>query len=176
MPFKPPAILHLSIHDLTRRSTRIILTPYPTYATFNSRPHKEVDVCQQRLSERIRNFQFTTSQGGRPYVSPSVAFVITFQFTTSQGGRPEHHSEQRNLQPFNSRPHKEVDRVLIPSCEQPRSFNSRPHKEVDYDRRKSNPSQFGFQFTTSQGGRPEEIMYTSQEHPFNSRPHKEVDV
>ena len=78
----------LSIHDLTRRSTRGCksrsqekssfnsrphkevdygdLSDVSDVETFNSRPHKEVDYSDMAFPKPVRNFQFTTSQGGRP--------------------------------------------------------------------------------------------------------------
>ena len=35
--------------------------------------------------------------------------LVFFQFTTSQGGRLYNHINSNNPDPFNSRPHKEVD-------------------------------------------------------------------
>ena len=58
-----------------------------TPATFNSRPHKEVDQVALAVAALRRYFQFTTSQGGR----------LPFRF----------HQIVRTS--FNSRPHKEVD-------------------------------------------------------------------
>ena len=54
----------LSIHDLTRRSTR---APCPRTPT--------------------KRFQFTTSHGGRPEGEPVSLEYLVFQFTTSHGGR-----------------------------------------------------------------------------------------
>ena len=54
--------------------------------------------------------------------------------------------------PFNSRPHKEVDTCLTRSQEQSDPFNSRPHKEVDAMMQRVRLGEI-FQFTTSQGGR-----------------------
>ncbi len=102
------------------------------FLPFNSRPHKEVDIFPKKILIVCIFFQFTTSQGGRRLQGNETRESHIFQFTTSQGGRPNmaidrHTSElfqfttsqggRRNsagcrdlLLPFNSRPHKEVDR------------------------------------------------------------------
>ena len=80
----------LSIHDLTRRSTksggsvsapsRLSIHDLTRRSTTSSEPHL-----------KTRDFQFTTSQGGRPLmILPSHTFPRS----------------------FNSRPHKEVDYLL----------------------------------------------------------------
>ena len=58
-------VIHLSIHDLTRRSTCMTLGRWDS-----------------------TTFQFTTSQGGRPSATGYKGASEAFQFTTSQGGRP----------------------------------------------------------------------------------------
>ena len=55
--------------------------------TFNSRPHKEVDVADSASKKPQIIFQFTTSQGGRPSQWDHPECREIFQFTTSQGGR-----------------------------------------------------------------------------------------
>ena len=99
---------HLSIHDLTRRST--------LFLCFHScAPGLSIhDLTRRSTCPNLNNFievffQFTTSQGGRLVYCGVRDVIAVFQFTTSQGGRrgvspgrPRHHS-------FNSRPHKEVD-------------------------------------------------------------------
>ena len=99
-----------------------------------------------------------------------------FQFTTSQGGRRLCLELEKQGKTFNSRPHKEVDRLIQVLLHQSdlsihdltrRStidralcinvmlpFNSRPHKEVDTRQSISSALNVLFQFTTSQGGRP----------------------
>ncbi len=121
---------YLSIHDLTRRSTEF----------FSS-------------AGRIYGFQFTTSQGGRRYWRTGAVFITIFQFMTSQGGRRLSAGHCGADQPFNSRPHKEVDRYPLHWVLRWNSFNSRPHKEVDC-------------FPKCSG---------TASYSFNSRPHKEVD-
>ena len=56
---------NLSIHDLTRRSTIFSLQKVYRIASFNSRPHKEVDGVTFSPIAFPNAFQFTTSQGGR---------------------------------------------------------------------------------------------------------------
>ena len=56
----------LSIHDLTRRSTNEQGYAHESRSSFNSRPHKEVDIIPKAYSAQKTTFQFTTSQGGRP--------------------------------------------------------------------------------------------------------------
>ena len=77
--------------------------------------------------------------------------------------------------PFNSRPHKEVDKKRECGCVYYQSFNSRPHKEVDCSRADTYNQDFPFQFTTSQGGRLRKDNSQFRLQSFNSRPHKEVD-
>ena len=124
----------LSTHDLTRRSTRLL--GIFLFMHFN--------------------FQLTTSHGGRP--SPralSRAGDCLFQLTTSHGGRlsilDEHH---HSGDPFNSRPHTEVDDLTSAILQSTWPFNSRPHTEVD---RRNDGRQI-------------------QTRSFNSRPHTEVDA
>ena len=56
----------LSTHDLTRRSTPSAIQRRSRAFSFNSRPHKEVDVTIVSTVWETINFQLTTSQGGRP--------------------------------------------------------------------------------------------------------------
>ena len=165
---------------------------------FNSRPHKEVDKPPLFFILKPSLFQLTTSQGGRQWgsIEKMITFIISthdltrrstkvciaslvfgsFQLTTSQGGRRRGCPSSGRETYFNSRPHKEVDR-LHTSAKRLRSyFNSRPHKEVDlllsscgcacngisthdltrrstYGNGKCSVSRI-FQLTTSQGGRP----------------------
>ena len=104
------AILHLSTHDLTQRSTRMkAVMKYPgslsthdltqrsttgsgmaecRLSSFNSRPHAEVD-----LTDFSHHF-----------------YTETFQLTTSRRGRPSWQPRLLHSSAFNSRPHAEVDR------------------------------------------------------------------
>ena len=58
----------LSTHDLTRRSTCSVLSSFPQFRPFNSRPHKEVDIYSGMNARETLTFQLTTSQGGRLYL------------------------------------------------------------------------------------------------------------
>ena len=121
-------------------------------------------------------FQLTTSQGGRQPLADATMKRIAFHLTTSQGGRHEpclcvvlfdilstHDLTRRSTpgrdirgsppDPFNSRPHKEVDKSVTPDLSAGDSFNSRPHKEVDYISVCIFHKIDVFQLTTSQGGR-----------------------
>ena len=77
----------LSIHDLTRRSTGPEHREPGNRISFNSRPHKEVD--SDEASYSIINLTFNS----RPHkevdsIKPSkTCLALSFQFTTSQGGR-----------------------------------------------------------------------------------------
>ena len=59
-------------------------------------------------------FQFTTSQGGRLHWRSLHSCVKIFQFTTSQGGRQNILYCVPCRTTFNSRPHKEVDVMIVP--------------------------------------------------------------
>ena len=189
---------NLSIHDLTRRSTSCVYHAVTGGFPFNSRPHKEVDISDVVNKIIATTFQFTTSQGGRHALNGLFLLDDTFQFTTSQGGRrlfatffdaafplSIHDLTRRSTQlrsmfrgvtsPFNSRPHKEVDRVNRLPIRLARPFNSRPHKEVDSTGMSPCRYILTFQFTTSQGGRHGIDTPTVSAVSFNSRPHKEVD-
>ena len=122
--------------------------------TFNSRPHKEVDVGDFFNNLPGPIFQFTTSQGGRRIRRGAEAKIMTFQFTTSQGGRHKHLkiSLKKKLFQFTTsqggrRLPDNLDPELIPlsihdltrrstglhgdNLIRLNPFNSRPHKEVD---------------------------------------------
>ena len=77
----------ISIHDLTRRSTWRLMGFSDDDYDFNSRPHKEVDMLSVFDLSLPYEFQFTTSQGGRPNTIDGLPVAVLFQFTTSQGGR-----------------------------------------------------------------------------------------
>ena len=169
--------MSLSIHDLTRRSTiRGTLSRFPN-STFNSRPHKEVDLAPYW---RRRPIQAFNSRPHKEVDKNSLVFLLRirsfnsrphkevdavgdlkkqikafFQFTTSQGGRRCGCNNNCGCGcSFNSRPHKEVDKRRIITEVLHQSFNSRPHKEVD----------------------DIHSHLKEQDDTFNSRPHKEVDV
>ena len=124
----------LSIHDLSRRSTRLPACTCLTAGSFNSRPLKEVDISPHYNQPAAFVFQFTTSQGGRLYCAPNLLHSRYFQFTTSQGGRRWSINATLSFRSFNSRPLKEVDTMFDHWSEGDRSFNSRPLKEVDIKR------------------------------------------
>ena len=56
----------ISTHDLARRSTMGFDREDDNLYHFNSRPRKEVDISFYPLYKKIKWFQLTTSQGGRP--------------------------------------------------------------------------------------------------------------
>ena len=188
----------LSIHDLTRRSTRKWCIHRVIFRPFNSRPHKEVDALGKATYDAHKTFNSRPHKEVDYTNHMSIYGFIIFQFTTSQGGRPCRGCRDPSVKPFNSRPHKEVDqydwlgKTLLPS------FNSRPHKEVDVNPDCDRAYQGAFQFTTSQGGRPYifgetflklslsihdltrrstvyKVRQPCIQGAFNSRPHKEVD-
>ena len=131
----------LSIHDLTRRST---LDTFSTY--------------------RLSDFQFTTSQGGRPG-KPRVRYRntgLSIHDLTRRSTIEENFKSFWNYLSIHDLTRRSTcvitDRSVVCS-----SFNSRPHKEVD-DIASSYPFQImTFQFTTSQGGRQEMIVNSSRE-------------
>ena len=103
---------HLSTHDLTWRST--CAPPWPVF-----------DGC---------DFQLTTSHGGRRCMhSRKEMGNKDFQLTTSHGGRQACRDMAQGIEPFNSRPHMEVDKQDVPLYPWLLTFNSRPHLEVDYN-------------------------------------------
>ena len=102
---------NLSIHDLTRRSTRSADRLRLSCRPFNSRPHKEVDKSQL-FSAKVRlAFQFTTSQGGRRFDMYNAHFNQNLSI---------HDLTRRSTLSFPQNPLAAI------------SFNSRPHKEVDH--------------------------------------------
>ena len=123
----------LSTHDLTWRSTYRVQMDINTF----------------------KDFQLTTSHGGRRHHT-ATAFSqfglsthdLTWRSTTVRFHR------LRFREPFNSRPHMEVDHLQWYNYARQRAFNSRPHMEVD-------------RFCLSK---------CSKFFPFNSRPHMEVDI
>ena len=146
----------LSIHDLTRRSTRLTPEDQSEARPFNSRPHKEVDPHFPPRNTAFNSFNSrphkeVDGENGQtsylhilsihdltrrstptflrqtPHLILSIhdltrrstqktarqAICTSFQFTTSQGGRRlSKGSSSRDSEPFNSRPHKEVDYIL----------------------------------------------------------------
>ena len=143
---------------------------------FNSRPRKEVDGKTEEEIKATREFQLTTSQGGRRNFFFDSATLHIFQLTTSQGGRllqllslpiPDLH--------FNSRPHKEVDVIAEKLYS---IINISTHdltRRSTMALRVTETSTDVFQLTTSRRGRLV-FAITPPVHPsFNSRPHEEVD-
>ena len=120
---------------------------------FNSRPHKEVDSSSEYICILNFEFQFTTSQGGRPSLNKLYCFGFLFQFTTSQGGR---------LTPF-------IDFLFRVGFQFTTSQGGR------HNLFKEAMKAYTFQFTTSQGGRHIQVFSSYYGENFNSRPHKEVD-
>ena len=145
-------------------------------------------------------FQFTTSQGGRQCFSPdcmtsclsfnsrplkevdqqgftSCSIPLNFQFTTSQGGRLDDHDTY--IDDFDLSIHdlsrrstidlksKKIERSLSIHDLSRRSTLSGCKRDICI---------FPFQFTTSQGGRPDQLRILSGKATFNSRPLKEVDL
>ena len=102
-------VIDISTHDLTKRSTKIILW----------------------LLIWNYLFQLTTSRRGRLSPDSAMPREKLFQLTTSRRGRLEWFRGFHCGRYFNSRPHEEVDlsnMSLKKFCE---NFNSRPHEEVD---------------------------------------------
>ena len=131
--------LLLSIHDLTRRSTKTFRTILPMSDTFNSRPHKEVDCRRVNTSGCSFIFQFTTSQGGRHgrKVGDSIGQTLSIHDLTRRS--------TAFLSPFYKNMHLSIH---------------------DLTRRSTKTTWLPFvtstfQFTTSQGGRLENDDITS---------------
>ena len=142
----------LSIHDLTRRSTTGFTPKNAAVLSFNSRPHKEVDVMAtspfsiQNLSIHDLTRRSTEHTGHHRGVADLSIHDLTRRSTDwCSGHRPQ-------IIPFNSRPHKEVDSSGLSVCA---IQNLSIH---DLTRRSTSTSGhtwsiWPFQFTTSQGGR-----------------------
>ena len=152
-------------------------TTPPHIRYFNSRPHKEVDDTSMHTSLiEYGEFQFTTSQGGRPY---ALCFTFwkhcSFQFTTSQGGRRYFGDCLCNTDTFQFTTSQGGRLFFL--C-QPYSLLSFQFTTSQGGRQ---PCAFRvssgglFQFTTSQGGRRLQMFHSHILYHFNSRPHKEVD-
>ena len=92
----------------------------------------EVDVVKPGGETAERNFQLTTSHGGRHCRGAQAARSRDFQLTTSHGGRPRYPPVLSSVvTSFNSRPHMEVDIRIKITIVTRTTFNSRPHMEVD---------------------------------------------
>ncbi len=147
-------VIDISTHDLTKRSTKIILwlliwnylfqlttsrrgrqtegSGNASSRNFNSRPHEEVDDVMQTW-----------------YFNMNI--ISTHDLTKRSTFWTRHLFYLLNH--FNSRPHEEVDGL--------KSFDSLICIK--------------FQLTTSRRGRPSSSSTRLQAFHFNSRPHEEVD-
>ena len=106
-----------------------------TQGSFNSRPHKEVDIslCASVDVNRLSIHDLTRRSTCRISLGDSRCILsihdltrrstllnfsllvgVSFQFTTSQGGRLGSTTMSNVFSSFNSRPHKEVDPCPIP--------------------------------------------------------------
>ena len=124
--------MHISIHDLTRRSTFIRRDSY-----------SDIDISIHDLTRRST---FRNLRKGR--CRPISIHDLTRRSTVGQ----------------------------IRMCQFGLYFNSRPHKEVDKIPARNIREAIKFQFTTSQGGRLKILIHINPLTYFNSRPHKEVDI
>ena len=145
---------YLSTHDLTRRSTMlrvwktsgqcffqlttsqggrpfaIVSSPY--LVSFNSRPHKEVDLTLAQIV--VDEYRLSTHDLTRRSTKWATYMEQENHLSTHDLTRRSTPWCGQNLEggeSFNSRPHKEVDRLSGSRLINARSFNSRPHKEVD---------------------------------------------
>ena len=122
---------YLSIHDLTRRSTFLFHLNYSTFLSFNSRPHKEVDVLVNDSGGKgFLSIHDLTRRSTKTRKSGYIAGMLSI-----------HDLTRRSTSAAN------CAKSTLPS------FNSRPHKEVDDTVPSLHLCFFTFQFTTSQGGR-----------------------
>ena len=102
----------LSIHDLTRRSTRsVMLTQYLDFLSIHDLTRRSTPSWIIFWSSFI--FQFTTSQGGRPlqYCQLCHSGILSIHDLTRRS-TPAVFRAFSAIRPFNSRPHKEVDKLL----------------------------------------------------------------
>ena len=76
--------------------------------SFNSRPHTEVDVDIQTIPVHIYLSTHDLTRRSTRYIL-GIAAELFFQLTTSHGGRLRLYDFPRRVDPFNSRPHTEVD-------------------------------------------------------------------
>ena len=144
----------LSTHDLTRRSTPPQMEAGLYCASFNSRPHTEVDMPQE--SAILQEDDLSTHDLTRRSTCRAETILPP-------------------ASPFNSRPHTEVDTLWTDSIVKVHSFNSRPHTEVDMSSK--SPSVVN-KLSTHDLTRRSTALATSCrlfQISFNSRPHTEVD-
>ena len=119
---------------------------------FNSRPHKEVDhVLGHMMFYRILSIHDLTRRSTT--FCRSLCRRSVFQFTTSQGGRHRSIKKLMSDVPFNSRPHKEVDRKGWEIINEYKDFQFTTSQGGRHKHRRRKRSMAYFQFTTSQGGR-----------------------
>ena len=99
-----------------------------------------------------------------------------FQLTTSRRGRRFFFSAGRQFEPFNSRPHAEVDgRRFYTKCIR-KTFNSRPHAEVDGAGRLCGHAGGAFNSRPHAEVDGERLSGPGRGRSFNSRPLAEVDT
>ena len=167
-----------SLFQLTtsRRGRRFVRLPDSSCRCFNSRPHEEVDLAIAQCIHDLLPFQLTTSRRGRLLISHSRVYLLLSQLTTSRRGRHRFFKNVLLFFSFNSRPHEEVDKILLKIVQPCLRFNSRPHEEVDLFNDDFSFSIFRF------NSRPHEevdalcITLAECAYCFNSRPHEEVDA
>ena len=145
--------------------------------SFNSRPHKEVDLYM--LCIWLCKISFNS----RPHkevdqiycIFQYLMFLSIHDLTRRSTFRPPH--AIIFMSSFNSRPHKEVDPLLVPIIHRPdATFNSRPHKEVDGNMLEPEVQSSNLSIHDLTRRSTLIIMHLPDPSPsFNSRPHKEVD-
>ena len=144
---------------------------------FNSRPHTEVDEILMPCKGYHKNFQLTTSHGGRRHSIRIIIMFVIFQLTTSHGGRLYFCSSCSNFSPFQlTTSHGGRLSVSAQPRHLYRSFNSRPHTEVDTQRNMMLPVRLSFNSRPHTEVDFSAISLYQQIHSFNSRPHTEVDT
>ena len=99
----------LSTHDLTQRST--------------------LRFCH---TSNICFFQLTTSRRGRPTGQCDMQIAFPFQLTTSRRGRHRSSGYSRDRYSFQLTTSRRGRRIPRTPFAQPDPFNSRPHAEVDF--------------------------------------------
>ncbi len=125
----------------------------PSWSSFNSRPHKEVDV-QHLKSVVVHGLSIHDLTRRSTFAITFIPAGISFQFTTSQGGRRHAHSS-----------------VVLRYDLSIHDLTRRSTMRIRISARS-----ITFQFTTSQGGRRRSRQAYAETASFNSRPHKEVDI
>ena len=141
---------------------------------FNSQPHEEADlrdpvfknslyISTHSLTKKLTNksvigalnelFQLTASRRGWPFCFPP--FVLSWY--------------------FNSQPHEEADKFVLPLLYSALYFNSQPHEEADIFCHKNTPFISHF---NSQPHEEADGLYQAEIRVyryFNSQPHEEAD-